>query len=50
MMKVLPVDAVPGFVVSVIQDYALNRTKGQSFADYCDSDVFRTSSPATGIG
>ncbi|MEI6788258.1 MAG: nitrite/sulfite reductase [bacterium] len=46
MMGVLPADVVPGYVVSVIQDYASNRTKGQSFADYCDSDVFRRSSPS----
>jgi len=46
LMGVLPANAVPGYVVSVIQDYASNRTRGQSFADYVDSDVFPRRSPA----
>jgi sulfite reductase (ferredoxin) len=49
LMGVLPADAVPGYVVSVIHDYASNRTRGQSFADYFDSDGFRRSSPAQDV-
>ena len=51
MIGVLPANEVPGFVVSVIQDYASNRTKGQSFSDYFDSDGFqKTPLPSFPLG